>query len=308
MAYLMHIGFDNSARFWKNVFYFEYKGVRFKLIQNNNREWCNVLLTIVKDSSNIELENKTYLTASEFLSALSWEISSLVKVWYMGKWGIGITEDSRLKQSKCRIYQFTKIPFFKHPAHCCISRIAEIDNEKQRDALILFREALSTNNDYLSFLFFWQIMEIGENDPIGWINKVYYNVNHGKIRIQKYDYDRIQNSGQKLGNYFKDDCRDAIAHIHKRKVGKTKVKIDNLNDNFRIMISTRVIKEFARFYIKDKLKVQKHMYLVRKKEKSFPMYVQEKHLIKHSYKKAYEDKYEQYILKKWPDILKNNTN
>ena len=48
MAYLMHIGFDNSARFWKNVFYFEYKGVRFKLIQNNNREWCNVLLTIVK--------------------------------------------------------------------------------------------------------------------------------------------------------------------------------------------------------------------------------------------------------------------
>lgn len=308
MAYLLHIGFDNSVRFWKNVFYFEYKGTRFKLIQNNNREWSNVLLTIVKGSGNIELENKIYLKASEFLSALSWEISSLVKVQLMEKWGIGIAEDSRLKQSKRRIWRFTKIPFFKHPAHCCISTIAEIGNEKQRDALSLFREALSTNNDYLSFLFFWQIMEIEGNDPISWINKVYYSANRGKIRIDKFDCNRIQNNRQKLGNYFYDDCRNAIAHIFKLRKGKRKVKIDNVNDNLRIMISTRVIKEFARFYIKDKLQVQKHMHLVRKKDHGFPVYVKEKYLREHSCKKAYEDQYEQYILKKCPIFKKNNTN
>jgi len=48
MAYLMHIGFDNSARLWKNVIYFEYKGVRYKLIQNNNRMYCDVLLTVTE--------------------------------------------------------------------------------------------------------------------------------------------------------------------------------------------------------------------------------------------------------------------
>ena len=305
MVSLIHIGFDNSARLWKNVFYLEYKGIRFKLIQNNIRKWCDVLLTIVKDSNNIELENTVYLAASEFLSALGWENNSIVKVWYIGKFSRSI--DFRLREMKCGLWDFPKTPFYGHNVNNDLSRIAEIENEEQRDALTLFRDASSTNNDYLSFLFFWQIMEIRKSDPISWINKT-YRKNRNKIRLPENMYERIQTNGKKLGDYFYDDCRNAISHIFKRKSGKRKLKIDSPNDNLRITISTNIIKEFARFYIKDKLKVQKHMYLVRKKEKSFPMYVQEKCLIKHSYKKAYEDQYEQYILKKWPNILKNNTN
>jgi len=34
MTYLMHIGFDNNQFFWKNIFYFEYKGIKFKFIQD----------------------------------------------------------------------------------------------------------------------------------------------------------------------------------------------------------------------------------------------------------------------------------
>ena len=80
MGFLMHIGFDNSSRLWKKVFYFEYKGIRFKLIQNNPRKWCDVLLTIIPSHNNEEAKNEAYLKASEFLSALSWENNSLVKV------------------------------------------------------------------------------------------------------------------------------------------------------------------------------------------------------------------------------------
>jgi len=43
-----------------------------------------------------------------------------------------------------------------------INRIPEIETEEQRDALVLFREASSSNNDYLAFLFFWQVIEIGK--------------------------------------------------------------------------------------------------------------------------------------------------
>ena len=199
MVSLIHIGFDNSARLWKNVFYLEYKGIRFKLIQNNIRKWCDVLLTIVKDSNNIELENTVYLAASEFLSALGWENNSIVKVWYIGKFSRSI--DFRLREMKCGLWDFPKTPFYGHNVNNDLSRIAEIENEEQRDALTLFRDASSTNNDYLSFLFFWQIMEIRKSDPISWINKT-YRKNRNKIRLPENMYERIQTNGKKLGDYF----------------------------------------------------------------------------------------------------------
>ncbi len=84
MAFLMHIGFDNNNRLYKNIYYFEYKGIRFKLIQNNIRKWCDVLLTIIPGHNNSKAENKAYILASEFLSALSWSNNSLVKAQQLG--------------------------------------------------------------------------------------------------------------------------------------------------------------------------------------------------------------------------------
>lgn len=70
----MHVGFDNSAKLWKNVFYFKCKGIRYKLIQNNSNKYCDVLLTVISDENNIELINNVYSIASEFISALSCEL------------------------------------------------------------------------------------------------------------------------------------------------------------------------------------------------------------------------------------------
>lgn len=70
MAYLMHIGFDNNSRLWKDVYYFEYKGVRYKLIQNKIK-WCDVLLTIIPNHNDKRAIDYAYTNASEFLSALT---------------------------------------------------------------------------------------------------------------------------------------------------------------------------------------------------------------------------------------------
>jgi len=88
MAYLMHIGFDNSSRIWKDVYYFEYKSIRYKLIQNNIRKWCDVLLTIIPNDKDTKAMDYAYMNASEFLSALSWENNSQVKVRNLGGAGI----------------------------------------------------------------------------------------------------------------------------------------------------------------------------------------------------------------------------
>jgi len=217
MAYLMHIGFDNSAKLWKNVFYFEYKGIRYKLIQNNNRMYCDVLLTIISDENNIKLINNAYLIASEFISALSWQLNSFAKVKYLGGWGK--PENFVLRRAKCSSFSFHEIAFCEESINNDILSIPEIENNEQRDALILFREAKSTNNDYLSFLFFWQILDINRNDSIGWINKV-YRKNRKKLRISKDSIKELPLNGRKLGNYFYDDFRNAISHLFKRPKGK----------------------------------------------------------------------------------------
>jgi len=126
----------------------------------------------------------------------------------------------------------------------------------------------------LAFLFFWQILEIGNGDAIGWVNRTYHK-DRNKIRSSNDEFERLPLNGKSLGNYFYDDCRNAIAHI-KRRVGKVGLKLDTPADRTRITLSTWVIKEFARFYIKDKLKLQKHMYLVRKYRPRFPVFISEK--------------------------------
>jgi len=272
MAYLMHIGFDNSSRIWKDVYYFEYKSIRYKLIQNNIRKWCDVLLTIIPNDKDTKAMDYAYMNASEFLSALSWENNSQVKVRNLG--GAGIPDNFKLRNAKCRIYSFPQVPFSGYKVGYDINRIPEIETVEHRDALILFREASSSNNDYLAFLFFWQVIEIGKNDAVGWINKAYQR-KHDKIRFSKHDLDRLHLIGKKIGNYLYDDCRNAIAHIHKREPGKVKIKIDTPADNTRIILSTRVIKDFARFYIKDKLQLQKKMWLVRIKGKGFSVFANE---------------------------------
>ncbi len=285
MAYLMHIGFDNTSRLCRNVYYFEYKGIRYKLIQNNIRKWCDVLLTIIHESNNKVDQNKIYMNASEFLSALGWENESRVKLRHLG--GPGIPDNYKLKNAKCRSFSFPEVPFVGYIIGYNICVIPKIETEEQRNALMLFREAFSSNNNYLAFLFYWQVLEVAKGDAIGWVNKT-LKKNRNKIRLLNDEIERVPLNGKKLGNYLYEDCRNAIAHIKRKKYGQTKIKLDTLDDNSRIAISTLVIREFARYYIKSRLGLQKNMYLVRKNGKGFPFYANEEYTKHNRCKIAYK--------------------
>jgi len=283
----MHIGFDNTSRLCRNVYYFEYKGIRYKLIQNNTRKWQDVLLTIISGGNNKKLQDKAYITASEFLSALSWENGSRTKLENIG--GFGVYGNCTLKKAKCRCFSFPEVPFGGNIQGYNISKIPKIETNEQRNALILFREASSSNNQFLSFLFYWQVLEIGKKDAVGWINKT-YRKNRNGIRLSTDEISKLPLNNKKLGNYFLDDCRNVIAHIVKRKPGLTTIQLDNPDDNLRIKMSTYVIEEFARFYIKSELNLTKNMYLVRKNGKGFPVYMDEDDTKKCSCPLAYKDR------------------
>lgn len=167
----MHICFDNSSLLPRNVYYLEYKGIRFKLIQNNSYKWSDVLLTIVPHNDRIS-EEQAFLAASEYLSALAWRNESRVTVWTSG--GFGVPDNYKLRAARCRVFDLHRTPLAGYYIDGYdIVEIPEIENEKQKSALMLFREANSSNNTYLSFLFYWQIMETGETEAIEWVNKIY---------------------------------------------------------------------------------------------------------------------------------------
>jgi len=169
-----------------------------------------------------------------------------------------------------------------------IRTIPMVENEKQRKAIALFRQAFSNPNPYFQFLFYWHVVGIGKKKPSDWIDETHKKKEIGGLS----DYlTRLHLVGNRpLGKYLHEDCRNAIAHIN-RSHGRRELRIDDLDDLERFWISTYVVKEFARFYIKNELGLNKKAYLVRRKGRGFPTYVGEDELReKLDYKLAYERK------------------
>ena len=246
--------------------------IQFKLIQNPSKIQCDHLLTVIPDGHNHSLQNKAYSVAAEYLSALCWQLNSRVKLKHIG--GSGVSDDFNLRSARPSIFTYREVAFCGHIIECDIFKIPKISTNEQRDALALFRDASSVNHDYLAFHFYWQILNIGSN-PIGWVNKTYRR-HRSRLWDTSSWIDQLpqQVVKSKLGNYFYEDCRNAIAHLTKRKACKTILGIDNLDDNGRIAISLNIIRGFAEYFITNELELNSNVYLVRENN-IFPKYVNE---------------------------------
>jgi hypothetical protein len=263
----MSIALDNSRRLNRKNYLFEYKGVRFKLVQDNPRRWSDHLLTILPGADPAK-EEGVFATAAEFASALNWENGPCVAVHYAG--GRGWSAELPLTQAVPSIRTFPRIANVGIMCGCELTSIPYIRTRDQRVALGLFREANSSNNEFLSFLFYWQVLEVVGGDPVGFINKTLTR-DRRHLRFSQSDLDSLPLASRSLGNYLLDDCRHAIAHI-KRKPGKKTVDIDGWKERVRIIQSTRVIEAFARFYIGKILGLSDNLYLVRRTRSDFPVF------------------------------------
>lgn len=153
MAYLMEMCFDNSCRLARKQYLFEYRGVRFKLVQDNPRKYADHLLAIVPDANSPQHE-RAFSAGCEFMSALGWQNRARVAVWEAG--GSGIPDGFDLSDADPRFFTFPRVPFGGNIIGCDLARLPHIQTDEQRIALALFREANSSNSYYLSFLFYWR--------------------------------------------------------------------------------------------------------------------------------------------------------
>lgn len=283
MPYLMQICFDNDHRFSRSYYLFEYKGVKFKLVQNNPRKWADSLLTILPNDSRNTLE-VAFKVASEFLSALSWELKSRIMVGGVG--GGGWKAQFPLSKANPSSFTFPRIPFDGLITGYNLYSIPNIETKYQRTALTLYREATASNNNYLSFIFYWQVLETSNTNAIEYVDKI-YRKKRSELMLKDHNFSSLQLNGKTLGVYLQDDCRHAIAHI-KRKRGKRELDLDNLGERTRISFSVIVVKAFAEHYIKNSIGLNNSLYLVRKSRNSFPVFADKNSIMRQGLSAAYK--------------------
>ncbi len=211
-------------------------------------------------------------------SALAWENHAKVALWNSGGTGFRIAS---LKTCRPVVFTFHKIAFEGIAGGYDLVTIPPIKNETQRLALALFREAHASNNDYLSFLFFWQVIEVDGTDPIGFVDRT-YRKQRSQLALDPETMSKLPLANRTLGKYLSDDCRHAIAHI-RRSPGKKNLDVDKSSERLRLARSVTVIKEFAEYYIRDHLDLDERLYLCSRNKREIPRYIDSATLANSSY-------------------------
>ncbi len=255
--------------------FFEYRGVTFKLVQDNPRKWADHLLTIVPDHTSPEAE-EAFAAACEFISAFGWEHHASVAVWEAG--GGWWLDNRPLKLAKPTFRTFPRVPFRGNTVGCDLHRLPHVQTNEQRVALALYREAGAANSSYLQFFFYRQVMEVGRGaDAVNFVNSAWHK-DRARLHVQESEVNGLPLAGRTLGRYLLDDCRDAIAHI-RRKPNKTKLDLDVREERSRLANSTWVVKAFAEYYIRARLHLTTHVWLMRPRRGGVPRFMDEQTLM-----------------------------
>lgn len=275
MRYLLQVGIDKAFILRRNVHYFRFDGVAFKLIQHperGHRRWSDALVAIVDGWDGPEAQ-RALTAAGNWASALAWETRRPISVHVLGggSWPRGRT----LRSARCNIFVPPRLASLGMMRGVELYRVAHTVSDEQRLAMTIFREAQASNNVLLSILLYWQVLEVDRLNPVGWINKLV--ARRELPHMARTHLGDLNLGSRRLGEYLLDDCRHAIAHF-KRKPGKTRILLDNLRDTIRLGASGVVLESLARTFIERVLGVSGSLWLARPRSGGFPEYVVESEL------------------------------
>ena len=287
--HLFYICFDSPSIFRNNL-YFNYEGIDFKLIKGT-KKYQDILCCIIDvETGSGPSKNKARKVqeiALRFLSCLSWELN------------IGITTNSSYGGagwSKDRggltsVKRLSMIPrtLIRNRRVRDIVKLPKIDDKYKANALNLFREAKASNSLYCKFLCYWKILEIHNfkgGKSIEWINET---IKHNTWILERAHFNKAILNNKKIGNYLKDECRHAIAHV----MPKYKLKPDSGESLFKIYTANIIVEYLVDIFIKKELgleftkdKKDNFLYLKKKKGKAIPVFIPYEYLGEyHAYKR-----------------------
>jgi hypothetical protein len=243
------LGVDTSLVFTKEQYYFRYKGIDFKYVPDQKRTRTDSLLCDMKKGNDHPM---IYALIMEFISALAF--ASRAK--FIVHTGVVNHAPIKLKDMKGGYSAPRSIPAYNIMDE--FYTISLLRTPEQIQLANLYREAFSSNNVYLSILFFWHCLVYpnkDENDAIDYISNI-TGVLPRELNYMKTDIDRIFSNklflcsvADKIGNgeYIQKCVRNSIAHIKREHDYAVDLKIGSWDQMRHLHGIELFLQELARY-------------------------------------------------------------
>jgi hypothetical protein len=221
---------------------FEYDNRTLVLI-SGGRYKCDVIQTVLQRPGE---RDKAFSQIMKFLLAFGW--ANGISFQYQA-------ELQRIFPSNGVLYdQEAIIGVPRNWYHnCMLLLVTNIDNQEQEKALSLYNDARYSGDPFIRFSYYWRILGLsnpkGENDIQGWINEV---ISKKVIEVSS-SLQQIIDTHSNVGEYFREHCRNAIAHVE-RKASKPKSLFPIHPDDFeKIKIANHAIEDIVYYYLTQHL-------------------------------------------------------
>jgi len=239
---------------------FEFEKHRYRLIKGARNE-TDKLLTVITGSSTQDFE-VAYDRTRRLIDSISWEINTGIRL--LSLTGTTFRPNNNFETMPIASFRSRYLGYPK-----TISQIPNVKTNEQKLALSLWNEASLSNSPFLAFINYWSILELPpqgqQKKQRNHINRVISWINHlpGRriINLSKLRKDlKSKNFKGGAGKFLYDEGRNAILHVTKpshyiRNRFQSRNRISSLNT---------VMKAIAKYYIKNKLKLDIYSYPLEK--------------------------------------------
>lgn len=173
-----------------------------------------------------------------FASALSWHEGQKIEVI---SWSGG-----NLPRS-VRVLRKNAITEHHDADHLDVEHLPAPANEAAKMALAFYREGISLDNPFYSFLSFYKAFGVAVpngRDRDAWMMAKREMLDHAKARERLAE---IEGASSQVGTYLYTQCRHAIAHADREPF----VNPDNTDDHFRLTKDIPLMRNFAELAIEE---------------------------------------------------------
>lgn len=242
---LLSYAFDSTCTFNFRKCVFKFENREFAMVPGDTYT-CDVVHTIAKNSTE---RDAIFQLIHRFLYRYGW--ANRCSFHFAGHVAQGISQQSSLNDIKFtfiinRKYRNLLVNF---------DRIVPPVAPELELALSLFNDANYTNDLFYRFLCFWKILQINlpgrrKLPAHKWIDDRFSD---GTVSLPGYLHDLVP-SGTSLGEFLKDECRNAIAHITREPT----VLSYKASDCEKIGRACTAIEPFVEYFIRRALDMPEH--------------------------------------------------
>ncbi len=132
-------------------------------------------------------------------------------------------------------------------------------DDRARTALAFYREGVSLDNPFYSFLSFYKAFSVAVSEPRSrgpWILGKRGEITRGQAKER---LDELEREGEVVGDYLYQAARNAIAHADREPF----VNPDDADDNFRLSRDAPLMRAFAELAIEERFGVKRKMTIYR---------------------------------------------